>query len=185
MRLEEAMALPIGALVHVECNSGCFCTEHDNCGFSGKVGTLARINEHNTDGDFFGVSFPGNPHIVYFWAHELHVMALAGADHHQGEMMPCGFAFIAHLLALALVYLEVEALGPIVAEGEFELEVDGWLATVELHGKRVCLWDLHQDGDWEVYSMLDLSAATGELVEDDEDVHRERMRIYWTAEVWQ
>lgn len=83
MNLAEAMALVIGALVHVECNSGCFCTQHDNCGLSGKVGKLARINEHNTDGDFFGVQFAGQPHIVYFWAHELHVMVLAGADHQQ------------------------------------------------------------------------------------------------------
>jgi hypothetical protein len=71
------MTLKVGALVRVECNSGCFCTEQDNCGLSGKVGTLANINEHNTDGDFYGVSFPGQPHLVYFWTHELQAITLS------------------------------------------------------------------------------------------------------------
>ena len=67
-------ALKVGALVRATCNSGCCCTETDNCGVSGSVGTLANINEHNTDGDFYGVSFAGQSHLVYFWAHELKVL---------------------------------------------------------------------------------------------------------------
>ena len=65
--------LKVGAIVLTECSSGCSCTEQDNCGASGKIGTLAYINEHNEDGDFYGVSFPGQERLVYFWAHELQV----------------------------------------------------------------------------------------------------------------
>ena len=101
----------------------------------------------------------------------------------RDELMPCGvFGLITYLLNLALVYLEAESLSPQRAEGEFDLEVDGSLATIELCGKRVCLWDLRHDGDWEVYSMLDLSAASGELVEEDEEVRLERMRISWAEQ---
>jgi hypothetical protein len=72
-RLERA-ALLVGALVHVEHNSQ----------FSGKVGVLANIDLHHEDGDFYGVQFAGQQTFVYFWAHELHMMALASAgDHHQ------------------------------------------------------------------------------------------------------
>lgn len=78
----QSSALQIGDLVHVECRSGCWCTERNNCGFSGKTGVLARINEHNTDGDFYGVKFEGFSHLVYFWQHELHVMRLVDAEVH-------------------------------------------------------------------------------------------------------
>lgn len=95
---------------------------------------------------------------------------------------PSPFAFIKHLITLALVHLGSEYLKYVPGEGEFELEVDGWLATIELCGKRVCLWDFDQDGSWEVYNVMDLSAASGELVEEDEEVRMERMRIHWAEQ---
>lgn len=98
----------------------------------------------------------------------------------RDEVMPRDvFSFIHHLLALALIHEDVEDSG---AEGQFELEVDGWLATIELCGKRVCLWDFDQDGNWEVYNVMDLSAASGELVEEDEEVRMERMRVHWAEQ---
>jgi hypothetical protein len=66
--------LKVGRLVRATCNSGCCCTEMNGCGVSGWVGTLVNINEHNDDGDFYGVSFPEQAHLVYFWAHELEVL---------------------------------------------------------------------------------------------------------------
>jgi hypothetical protein len=66
-------ALKIGALVRASC-SGCCCTEEDNCGVSGRIGVLANINEHNEDGDFYGVSFTEEAHLLYFWARELKVL---------------------------------------------------------------------------------------------------------------
>jgi len=68
---ENSSWLVLQVPVRTLCNCGCFCTEMDSCGFSNKVGVLVDINEHNSDGDFYGVQFPGVSSIVYFWKHEL------------------------------------------------------------------------------------------------------------------
>lgn len=92
------------------------------------------------------------------------------------EMMPRGLAFIAHLLKLALIHGDLEA-GEV--EGQFELKVDGWLATIDLGGKHVCLWDFYKNGNWEVYSVVDLAGLDEKVEELDEEARMERMRIYW------
>lgn len=39
--------------------------------FHGRVGTLAKIDEHASDGDAFGVKFDGDALVYYFWLKEL------------------------------------------------------------------------------------------------------------------
>jgi hypothetical protein len=75
------------------------------------------------------------------------------------------FSLVAHLLTLALTWMEWEQEQ---REGQFELEVDGWLATVEFDRVRVCLWDYDQDGTWEVYSFTDLASSNGGMEESIE-----------------
>lgn len=73
--------MDIGTLVRINAIGNCYCSElpHeddknttcDYCKYNNRVGTLARINEHNEDGDFYGVVFNGSKHAVYFWLNEL------------------------------------------------------------------------------------------------------------------
>lgn len=61
--IKAARALHIGATVRVAMN------EPDK-----QIGQLVDINEQNTDGDFYGVRFPGMEETVYHWAQELEVI---------------------------------------------------------------------------------------------------------------
>lgn len=48
--------------------------DNDELQLTGKIGNLVDINEHNSDGDFYGVQFPGSSLTYYFWEKELEVM---------------------------------------------------------------------------------------------------------------
>jgi len=72
----EAMAttpeLKIGVTVRVLREN-----DVDMAYWNGRKGKLIRINERNTDGDFYGVSFSGEPNlfdVVFFWRDELEVV---------------------------------------------------------------------------------------------------------------
>jgi len=51
--------------------------------FIRKVGILAKINEHNEDGDFYGVQFPESEAIYYFWRDEIVVLPKEGESEYE------------------------------------------------------------------------------------------------------
>jgi hypothetical protein len=60
---------------------------------------------------------------------------------------------ISHLYGLALDALGID---PGEVNGaEIEIDESGWLATIVVQGMLVCLWDLYQTGNWEVYCTTD------------------------------
>lgn len=49
--------------------------------YTGVRAEITRINEHNSDGDFYGIELhrvDGPPHTVYFWAEELTLVTARG-----------------------------------------------------------------------------------------------------------
>lgn len=81
VKQEDGSTLVPGTQVRIHARGNCYCSElpHeddsnticDYCKYNGAIGTLAKINMDNDDGDFYGVQFLGSDNIIYFFRQEL------------------------------------------------------------------------------------------------------------------
>jgi hypothetical protein len=97
---------------------------------------------------------------------EIEPSRLAGShtsEQKEDEKPQDFLTLISHLYDLALDALDIDHAQVI---GGADLELDGNLCTVDLNNMHVCLWDLRQSNNWEVYSVTRLPAelAVGDRV---------------------